>query len=286
MPQSKSQIQDWLSRAGTHPIHRLGQNFMIDANLVRCVADAAEANAGDWVLEIGPGTGTLTDELLDRGCRVLAVEIDRKLAGLLRERLADQPRFEILETDALASKQALAPQVLERIATARQQGCKVKLAANLPYAAASPLIVELLLAGVGELAFTVQKEVADRLVGGAGDEAYGPLGIIVQRLATAKILRILPPQAFWPQPKIDSALVRLTARLPDPPDDAREFARFIHQLFSFRRKTLRKCLTLMQLPAGPIAQSMGLDERVRPEALPLETLEGLFHAAKGYNRPT
>src|SRR5438874_4385004 len=107
MAQTKHEIQALLSGANTQPRHRFGQNFMIDQNLVRIVADAGNIVPGDVVIEVGPGTGTLTEELLSRGADVVAVEIDRDLAKLLRERFAEQPRFELIEGDALSSKHAL-----------------------------------------------------------------------------------------------------------------------------------------------------------------------------------
>ena len=161
MAQSKKEIQDLLASASTSPRHRFGQNFMIDQNLVRLIADAGSPAPDDLIVEVGPGTGTLTDEILARGSSVTAVEIDRDLAGLLRGRFADNPRFTLIEGDALAGKHALNDQLAATLDAAR--GRPRKLIANLPYNVASPLIVELLIAGVGLLAFTVQKEVADRL---------------------------------------------------------------------------------------------------------------------------
>src|SRR4051812_26457823 len=155
MAQSKHEIQSLLAGAGTEPRHRFGQNFMIDQNLVRLVADAGGIGAEDLVIEVGPGTGTLTDELLARGARVVAVEIDRDLAGLLRERFAGNDRFELIEGDALAGKHALNAELLEKIGRAGREpspqpspgvpgegergSSGVKLVANLPYNIASPL---------------------------------------------------------------------------------------------------------------------------------------------------
>src|SRR4051812_38665382 len=148
MAQSKHEIQSLLAGAGTEPRHRFGQNFMIDQNLVRLVADAGGIAPGDLVVEVGPGTGTLTDELLARGAELVAVEIDRDLAGLLRERLDGNERFTLIEGDALASKHRLNADLLERINAARAAGRGVKLVANLPYNIASPLVIELLIAGI------------------------------------------------------------------------------------------------------------------------------------------
>src|SRR5689334_2745389 len=163
MAQTKHQIQELLTQAGSQPRHRFGQNFMIDQNLVRIVADAGSIAPGDRVIEVGPGTGTLTEELLSRGAHVVAVEIDRDLAAALRERHANEPRFELIEGDALSGKHQLNEALLAHINDATG---RTKLVANLPYNIASPLVIELLIAGVELLAFTVQKEVADRLRAG------------------------------------------------------------------------------------------------------------------------
>jgi 16S rRNA (adenine1518-N6/adenine1519-N6)-dimethyltransferase len=274
MAQSKSEIQALLSAASTQPRHRFGQNFMIDQNLVRIVADAGDLAAGDVVVEVGPGTGTLTEELLSRGADVIAVEIDRDLAGLLRERFAAEPRFTLIEGDALSSKHALNGQLVERLAAAT--GRPRKLVANLPYNIASPLIIELLILGVDLLAFTVQKEVADRLRAGAGADAYGPLSAMAQLLGKVEVLRTLPPQAFWPAPKIDSALVRLT-RADQLGPKAAPFSRFLSTLFSFRRKTLRKALAQAGFErAADVLEQLGLDPQKRPEGFSPAELLALY----------
>src|SRR5437016_6192306 len=137
--QTKQQIQALLNQAGLSPRHRFGQNFMIDQNLLRLVAEAGNPSAGDLVIEVGPGTGTLTEEILSRGAEVLAVEIDRDLAGLLRERFKEEARFRLIEGDALDSKHSLNPDLLAAIESAKHPP---KLIANLPYNIASPLVIE------------------------------------------------------------------------------------------------------------------------------------------------
>src|SRR5688500_6042430 len=279
MAQTKQQIRALLDGAGTEPRHRFGQNFMIDQNLVRLVADAGDVRAGELVVEVGPGTGTLTEELLARGADVLAVEIDRDLAKLLRERFGGNEHFTLVEGDALAGKHQLNDELVAHLAAAREQGKPRKLVANLPYNIASPLVIELLIAGVDVLAFTVQKEVADRLRSNANDDAYGPLTVMAQLLSRVEVLRTLPPQAFWPAPKIDSALVRMT-REDQLGDLAAPLGKFVQQVFSFRRKTLRKALSNMNLEADALLAKLEIDPQWRPERLtPRQCLE-LFRASQ------
>ncbi len=272
MAQTKTQIQQMLTSADRSPRHRFGQNFMIDGNLVRAVAAAGQIGPGDTVVEVGPGTGTLTDELLASPAgRVVAVEIDRDLAGLLRERFAGNDRFTLIEGDALAGKHELNAELLAAIAPG-----STRLVANLPYNIASPLVIELLRAGVETLAFTVQKEVADRLKC-AGGEGYGPLSVMAKLLADVEVLRTLPPQAFWPAPKIDSALVRMVRR-DRLGDRSAAVGRFIAGVFSARRKTLRKALDVAGVPADRVATLAGFDLSLRPETFPPGELLRLYEA--------
>jgi 16S rRNA (adenine1518-N6/adenine1519-N6)-dimethyltransferase len=278
MAQTKQQIQSLLTEAGATPRHRLGQNFMIDANLVRIVAEAGMIAPGDLVIEVGPGTGTLTEELL-RHAHVLAVEIDRALADLLRTRFGSAENFELIEGDALAAKHALDDRLLGSIQRAKLAGRTVRLVSNLPYNIASPLLIELLVAGVDVLACTVQKEVADRLRASPNSPEYGTLSIMVQLLSRVEILRTLPPQAFWPSPKIHSALVRLT-REDRLGDRAAELGQFVRGIFSARRKTLRNAVALVSGDAEKLLATVGISPKDRPEALSPEDFLRLFIAAK------
>ena len=250
---------------------------MIDQNLVRTVAEAGCVERRDLVIEVGPGTGTLTEELLERAGRVIAVEIDRDLANLLRKELGELPNFTLIEADALEGKHALNPDLVAAIRAGRAAGQAVKLVANLPYNIASPLIIEMLIAGVDLLAFTVQKEVALRIRAAAGTPEYGPLSVMTQMLAKVERLRTLPPQAFWPAPKIESALMRLTRdnRLGRR---AGAFSRFVHTLFSFRRKTLRRALSQAGLGAEALLASTKFGGQLRAEQLAPEQLLRLFDA--------
>ena len=275
MAQTKQQILAILAEAGSHPRHQFGQNFMIDQNLVRLVADAGAPAPGDVVIEVGPGTGTLTEEILSRGAEVVAVEIDRDLAATLRVRLADRPGFRLIEGDALAGKHELNGELLSAVSSARSAGRAVKLIANLPYNIASPLVIELLVAGVDLLAFTVQREVADRLRGKPATEDYGTLTVMTQMLAEVEILRVLPPQAFWPAPKIESALVRLVRR-DRLGETARPFGEFLRRLFSARRKMLRKTLGGMRDDAESVLAGVSIPGTARPEEIDPDSLLRLF----------
>lgn len=277
MAQTKGEIQALLAAANTQPRHRFGQNFMIDGNTVRAIADAARIEPRDVVIEVGPGTGTLTEELLARAGRVVAVEIDRDLSQMLLQRHIENPKFELIEGDALDGKHALNPTLLEviRVAKGMFEPKPVKLVANLPYNIASPLVIELLIEGIDSLVFTVQKEVADRLAGKAGTSDFGPLTVMAQLLAKVEVLKVLPNTVFWPPPKIESALVRMT-RQDQLGESAREFSKFVAALFSFRRKTLSKALSMMETQIDPAVLSG--KEKLRAEDFTPGMIWELFNA--------
>ena len=278
MPQTKTEIRAILDELDAPPRHRLGQNFMIDGNILRIIADAGNISPDDLVLEIGPGTGTLTQELLARGAIVTAIEIDKKLAEFLRKQFAGNSKFRLIEGDALDGKHALNPELLAVIREAKSLNRTVRLVANLPYQIASPLVVQLLMAGVDLLAFTVQKEVAERLAASPDSKVYGPLSIVTQLLSRVEICRTIPPQAFWPMPKIHSALVRVT-RDDRLRERAELFSSFVHRVFSSRRKTLRNALTRAGTDEH-VALPSGIDPQSRSEQVSPEQFLELFERCK------
>jgi 16S rRNA (adenine1518-N6/adenine1519-N6)-dimethyltransferase len=280
MAQTKHQIQALLAQVSGRPRHRFGQHFMIDGNLVRLVAEAGGITPGDLIIEVGPGTGTLTEELLARGADVLAVEIDRNLADLLEKRFAPPAQLRLIRGDVLAGKHAINADLRAAIVSAKSHRRTVRLVANLPYNIAAPLVIEALIAGVDLLAFTVQREVADRLRAAPGTEDYGPLSIVAQLLSRVEFLRKLPPEAFWPRPKVHSALVRLV-RQDQLQARAVGLGSFVHRLFSARRKMLKKALVLAGADAERVLAITGIPGNIRPEELsPAQCLQ-LFNAIHG-----
>ena len=226
-----------------HPRKRFGQHFLIDGNLMRRLVDLAELGPEDVVLEVGVGTGGLTDLLVPRARRVIGVEIDRDLHALVQSRFADDARLTLILGDALGGKHRIAPPVALLL-----EACSdpIKLVANLPYQAATPLVLNLLESHprVRRLVFTVQKEVAERLVSPPGCKDFGPLSILAQTLARVELAARIPPSAFWPRPAVDSAMVRMD--VIDPPPLPRDripgWATLVRGAFLHRRKTLRSAL--------------------------------------------
>jgi len=267
-----------LSSAGISPRRRCGQCFLIDHNLMNRLVALADVPSGATVLEIGAGTGSLTEELCKVAGRVVAVEVDRRLAELFRKRLGEQAKLRLIVTDALAGKHALAPEVLDAV------GARAHLVSNLPYAVATPVIVECLLSSwraasrsrenactFERLTFTVQQEVAERLVASPGGASYGPVSVLVALLGEAAPGPAVPASAFWPRPKIASRILRIdfdAARAALVP--AEELQRILTAAFSQRRKQIGSLPRRKHLPYRgedilAAFHAAGIDPAIRPQ---------------------
>jgi 16S rRNA (adenine1518-N6/adenine1519-N6)-dimethyltransferase len=246
--QTLAHIKSLLEARGLSPRHGFGQNFLIDHNQLSRLVDSAKVEPGESVLEIGPGTGTLTEELLSRGARVVAAEIDRGMCELLRSNIPSSPLFTLVEGDCLSGKRALSPEILAQL-----PGPFV-LVSNLPYDAATPSMC-ILLADVPRcrgLFVTIQLEVAQRLLAGPGNKDYGPMSVLAQATCDCALIAKLPPGCFWPQPKVTSATVALRRRVTPQTSSARDLVDFAQRLFEQRRKQLGASMIRLR-PEGSAA---------------------------------
>ncbi len=271
--QTKAEIKALLDGHAAAPRKRYGQCFLIDRNLMDRVLDTAEVSSCDWVLEVGCGTGSLTGELLHRAGRVVGVEIDKALQVILAERYGHVDRYTLIAEDVLAKKSALAPAVIDAMAAARTAvDGRGMLVANLPYDVATSLLIELLLGdfGIERFVFTVQLEMAERLRADANTDAYGAVSVIAQTLARVEIVTKLPPQAFWPAPKVQSAIVKME-RIPSDAlqvNDPRGFAKFVRTVFQSRRKGLLGTLKRMgNDEVDSLLDRLKIKPTIRPEAV-------------------
>ncbi len=275
--QTKHDIRLALQAAGIRPQHRHGQHFLIDQNLMLKLVEAAGIEAGDVVLEVGPGTGSLTGILAERAAHVVTVEIDAKIAEVARLQLASHDNITLMVADALAGKNDLNPAVLEALLDRqRQVGGRAILCANLPYNAASPIVADILLdvPAIRTLCFTVQKEVGDRMAAAPRTADYGPLTVMLQALGRVRRVAKVPRQAFWPAPDIESAIVRIERddQGAAAVGDRHHFSKVVHRLFQHRRKTLWQNLRLAYADrAEGLRDALEIDWRQRPEELPVET---------------
>ncbi|MBW3666878.1 MAG: 16S rRNA (adenine(1518)-N(6)/adenine(1519)-N(6))-dimethyltransferase RsmA [Actinobacteria bacterium] len=253
--QTRSEIEELLSRHGLVPVRRLGQHFLADANITRKIVALAGAGPGDRIVEIGAGTGTLTRALAGTGARVVAYEVDRGLGAVLEEvtagldvdiRVEDVTRVDF--SDVLG-------------------GGRWSLVANLPYNVGTPVVLDLLqgVPAVGRFVVMVQREVAERFAAGPSSEAYGLPSVIAAIHSEATVAFRVPPQVFVPPPRVESAVV-VMERKPAPPRAARaiELAR---AGFGQRRKMLRRSLAgVLDEPATTLERA-GLDPMARAEDL-------------------
>jgi len=280
--QTQNAIRRVLREAGAAPRKRFGQHFLVDRNLMNKLIASAELAPEDVVLEVGAGTGCLTALLAQRAGQVIAVEIDPVLFGLARQTIAAFSNVTLLRADALAGKSSLARELEEALSAARpRKGGSLKLVANLPYDIATSLVMNLLVGeyGVRRLCFSVQREVAERFLAPPATTAYGPVSIVSQALASVERVARVPPNAFWPAPKVESAMIRLTCdaerrRVLDPA----EFALFVRACFRFRRKTVAHILRKQpdvhrRLDA---LSRLEIDGRSRPEELTVDQWLRLF----------
>lgn len=273
-----------LLAAGFRPSRRLGQNFLLDENLLRAIVRDAGVEPDMRVLEVGPGLGFLTRHVLAAGAQVTAVEIDPRLAERTESTFAGDPRFEMIRGDILASKHAYSAEVLARFPPPDPW----HIVANLPYAVSGPVlgIAAALVHAPRTLTVLVQLELAERVVAQPATSDWGPLSIRVQAAYTARIVRRVPPDLFWPRPQVDSALLRLEAR-PDslPSGERLRLSHLVDRLFQRRRQRLARVLGEVSGAGGAggraWAARAGLTGDERAEDLPLGTLRRLAELAPG-----
>jgi 16S rRNA (adenine1518-N6/adenine1519-N6)-dimethyltransferase len=211
--QTKQEIQQLLACAGEMPKKRLGQHFLIDLNLARLLVDHPQIKPDDVVLEVGCGTGSLTEAMALQAGHVIAVDLDPAVARIAESQLADFSNVEIINADILANKHRINAQVTDRIRAARAKHLgRLLLVANLPYHIASPLMINLVVAAppVDVMVVTIQKEVGDRMMASPGSSDYGGLSILLQATGHLDLVRVLKPTVFWPKPLVDSAIVAYT----------------------------------------------------------------------------
>jgi 16S rRNA (adenine1518-N6/adenine1519-N6)-dimethyltransferase len=265
---------------------KFGQNFLIDTRILEEIIGAAGVGKDDFVLEIGPGIGTMTQYLCEAAREVVAVEIDEHLIPILSDTLSAYDNVEVMHEDILKVD-------INRLAQEKNSGRPIKVVANLPYYITTPIIMGLFESHVpiDSITIMVQKEVADRMQVGPGTKDYGALSLAVQYYAKPEIVVQVPPSCFMPQPKVGSAVIRLT-RHEAPPVDVRDeklMFQIIRASFNQRRKTLANglsnfpqigldkeqilaCITALSVPAT-----------IRGEALTLEQfarLSNLIYEAK------
>ena len=252
---------------------KFGQNFLIDSNVLESIIRGAEITKDDFVLEIGPGIGTMTQYLCEAARQVVAVEIDKMLIPILEDTLSEYDNVEVINQDVLKVD-------IKSLAEEKNNGKPIKVVANLPYYITTPIIMGLFESGVpiDSITIMVQKEVADRMQTGPGSKDYGALSLAVQYYATAKVILNVSATCFMPRPNVDSAVIKLTRHKEPTVNVADEKLMFkiIRASFNQRRKTLANGLknspeldyTKEEIEAA--IEALGRGASIRGEALTLE----------------
>jgi 16S rRNA (adenine1518-N6/adenine1519-N6)-dimethyltransferase len=277
-----------LEEQGFRPSRGLGQNFLLDENMVRAIVRDSGVGPGDRVLEVGAGCGFLSLHLVDAGVDLLAVEIDARLLPIAQRLVATHGHARFLRADVLAGKHALAPEVERELFT---EGTW-HLVSNLPYSIAGPLLALLAARASSPATMTVlvQREVAERIAASPGTKEWGPLSIRLQARYVPTIVRTVPPDLFWPRPKVESAVARLVRRVPAwDPVELERLDRLSGELLGSRRQSLGRVLarSLDDREAARAAiEGAGIDASVRAETLGLDqwrTLIGVVRAEKPWD---
>ena len=272
-------IRSELREYGLSPRKRLGQHFLTDPNILNKVIRTAVVGKKDVVLEIGPGLGDMTLALSREAKKVIAVEIDTKLVAILKEKMKEHHNVEVVKSDILR---------VDFKHFLNKEGRPVKVVANLPYQISTPLLFRFVESKEAFSTFTLmlQKEVAERMVAPPGRKEYGPLSIFVQLSLDISIRFFIKPSAFFPPPKVASAVVQMAWR-EKPMIQANEeewFRRVVKACFGYRRKTLINALRHSELSlddsVGSRIEEIGIDPGRRPETLTIEEFAKLADALK------
>jgi 16S rRNA (adenine1518-N6/adenine1519-N6)-dimethyltransferase len=272
-------IRNDLREYGLFPKKRLGQHFLVDPNILNKVIETAQVGKEDVVLEVGSGLGEMTLALAHRVKKVIAVEIDPKLVAILNEKVKDYPNVEVVKSDILK---------VDLTHFFKKEGYPVKVVANLPYQISTPLLFRFIDSKDTFSTFTLmlQKEVAERLVAHPGGKEYGPLSIFVQLFLDLSIRFLIKPSAFFPSPKVESAVVHMAWKEKPMIDEKDEewFKKVVKACFGYRRKTLANALKHSGLSLPESIESrmerIGIDPQRRPETLTIPEFSKLADILK------
>ena len=317
--QTLTEIRAILESAGLAPQKAFGQNFLIDLNLLAKLVELAGLTGSETVLEVGPGTGSLSEELLARCGRLVCVEIDRGLGNVLADRFASAGNFRLIRGDVLAGKHELSREVIEAVAP------EAHLVSNVPYNIATPLLAQCLIESwrtlrhdaalqsealdvlhkqAGEtpapqqtlcrfarMTFTVQRELADRLLAGPGGETYGLVSILVSLLGKTLAGPIVPASAFWPRPKVASRMMRIDLDIARSVEvlDIDILTALLSAAFAQRRKQIGSLLRRKDAVFAPdaLAAAMAtaaIDQTQRPEQVAADQYKQMANALKQLGR--
>jgi 16S rRNA (adenine1518-N6/adenine1519-N6)-dimethyltransferase len=265
-------VRKMVAQYEIHPRKRLGQSFLEDRNIIRRIVALAEPAGDETVVEIGAGLGSMTEELAKRAGRVIALEVDQRLVGVLRERFAGQDRVEVLQMD-----------VLKYDFSSACPGGRIKVVGNIPYHLSSPILFRLLdfRRSISSMLLMFQKELADRITAPPGTKDYGIPSVLVARYTRATCELTVPPTCFYPVPDVVSSVLRIMVRQEPNLLNEELFAKIVRAAFAQRRKTLWNNLRHIGIPeemVGRMFAGSGIDRTRRAETLSVEEFSRLTTA--------
>lgn len=273
-------LKDILEKFGFSFSKAFGQNFLIDGNIVRSIVDGAEVTKDDLVIEIGPGAGTLTEEIARRAGKVIAIEIDKRLLPLLDHNLKKFDNVEIINRDALEID-------FKALIEEKSEGRDVKLISNLPYNVGTAIVTRILEEKIPFKSLTImlQKEVAERMIAKEGFKTYGSLSVLVSYRANSKMVLKVPRTVFIPKPNVDSMVVRLDIKEKEEKDYEALMFKLVRLGFNQRRKTILNSFRPKEFGIEKedfikILNDLGLKENLRAEALSLKDYEKIAEKLK------
>lgn len=267
---SPAYVKEVLNEFGFKFSKSLGQNFLIDGNIVRKIVSESKVTKDDYILEIGPGMGTLTEELALNAKKVVAVEIDKTLLPVLDRTVGKYENVEIIHSDILDID-------IDKLIDEKLGGGPVKVVANLPYYVTTPIIAKLIEdeLNLESITVMVQKEVAERMASKEGSKQYGSLSVFVNFYSDPELIVNVPNTVFMPQPKIGSAVIKLDLKKDLPNIDRQKFFTVVKASFSKRRKTILNCLSsfgfdLDKEEVRECLEGIGISPTARAESLSVE----------------
>ena len=292
--QTRSHLMQLFKEHGFNPRTHLGQNFLIDINIIEFIVREGQLTSYDVVLEVGTGTGGMTMFMVEEAGYVVSVEVDQNMHQLAKSVLEGCDNVTLMNTDALRNKNHLSDEVLAEVQTRldSMENSQLKLVANLPYSVATPVVSNLVATDLpwSRMIVTIQLELGERMAASPGTSNYGALSVWLQAQCRVKMIKRLAPSVFWPRPKVHSAVVRLS---PDPERKAKIIDRpffhdFVRRLFHHRRKLLRTVLVgmyskqLSKPEVDELLAQFGYETETRAEELDVDQhvqLANSFYAA-------
>lgn len=280
-PPTASELKQLFAEHGVRPSRGRGQNFLVNPHFMELVVQEAALEPRDVVLEPGPGTGGLTGLIAEQAGAVVAVEVDEKLHALAARRLAVLPNVHLVLSDIMGNGDGVAPDVCRMVQSLLMSlpDSRFKIVSNLPYSVSTAFITTLLVSGPVpcDMVVMVQREVAERICAAPGSDDYGYLSVVVQALARTKMLHRVSPGAFWPQPDVDSCILRIRPDegLRAAAGDVGALRRVAGGLFQFRRKQLIRSLQMAKLTDNReegqrVLSALGAAESARCETLTVD----------------